>query len=1004
MVTGLEPLIAKAATSSAQRAAGWAAHEGMFRLRRRKVRRLVGEPEQRRLDNAVELVSPDQLTYLREFLNSPEFEHSATQLSRAYLVERCGKKSIELMTLARTELIGALHLQVPSPIPKALEDSIYDSLVDAIRKEIAVIADVSGLSTELQSSLVKSVGSLIAASARNAQLQSGLQQLGAYRDFEADLRQQIASVHATMKLPHAGTTRQVPYAQLFVDPYVLPTSAASPSEGATNEIFTEHPRALSVIDMLSCTTRAVLLGDPGGGKSTLSLKLVYDVASGAQDKLSARIPFLVTLRDYANFTRGDQRKTLAEYLEGLCRSPYNLEPPAGAIDYLLLNDRALVLFDGLDELLDTSLRRTVVEAVEGFAHRYPTTTILVTTRRIGYSEAPLDSDLFPSIQLQPFDNEQVSKYAANWFRLDESLSDSQRDTLESAFIQDSQLVSDLRVNPLMLSLMCGIYATERYIPRNRPEVYEKCALLLFEKWDKQRGIVSPLPFDALVQAAMRALALFMYGRPDREGIPKPVLLGFMTDYLLEKRFEDRESAEDAALQFIDFCKGRAWVLTEVGADTFGFTHRTFLEYFAASQLVRTNPGPKPLFDRLRSSIESATAEVVPQLALQILGRQVEDGADNFLEICVNAANADERNARQLTSFAARALEFVVPRPAIVRAIVSCVVDQALSANEKESRFSTPWFELMACSSENIPGVQRALRDEVSRRLGDAKIEQRLLYLVLVAPDRAVTRLLDRSSLPQRWSAWAVENVEAFKDALLRGRDTSYWESLILAQFGYMSMSDLLQLHTPRSLYEWNVCGDRSIPPFAYRFLMGDRERGAGYGVGLGLQEGSLSTMQIADLTAALVASGRPWFNGGAWMGVLCDAPLGAHPGEVLSALDLLLMLPLVEWELRRPAHDDSRPNSGRRALRMDESAAERYPLYSLARWRANEGRGSDYPTDLDAAIDKSGLRELLMQWSEGRFDTLRLRRPRTRDNGDTTAIEGGRRSTGGSRSQSPRTG
>lgn len=67
----------------------------------------------------------------------------------------------------------------------------------------------------------------------------------------------------------------------------------------------------------------------------------------------------------------------------------------------------MVIFDGLDELIDISLRRDVVQAVEGFAYRYPTVQIIVTSRRIGYEDAPLDPDLFPVAQLMELDDGRV---------------------------------------------------------------------------------------------------------------------------------------------------------------------------------------------------------------------------------------------------------------------------------------------------------------------------------------------------------------------------------------------------------------------------------------------------------------------------------------------------------------------------------------------------------------------------------------------------------------------
>ena len=45
--------------------------------------------------------------------------------------------------------------------------------------------------------------------------------------------------------------------------------------------------------------------------------------------------------------------SILEYLEQVSSSNYQLKPPSGSLEYLLLNGRAVVIFDGLDELLET---------------------------------------------------------------------------------------------------------------------------------------------------------------------------------------------------------------------------------------------------------------------------------------------------------------------------------------------------------------------------------------------------------------------------------------------------------------------------------------------------------------------------------------------------------------------------------------------------------------------------------------------------------------------------
>lgn len=190
-----------------------------------------------------------------------------------------------------------------------------------------------------------------------------------------------------------------------------------PGSGETD--WEEDPVAL--IEVMGHCVRAILLGDPGGGKSTSSLKLAYDIAHGKADALPATVPLLVVLKDYAEQYL-KTRLSMLDWLASLCDAPYGVPAPPGALEYLLLTGRALVIFDGLDELLETSLRREIGQVVEGFTHRYPLTPILVTSRRVGYEEAPLDADLFARLQLQEFSDDQVEAYVRKWFSLDDSIS------------------------------------------------------------------------------------------------------------------------------------------------------------------------------------------------------------------------------------------------------------------------------------------------------------------------------------------------------------------------------------------------------------------------------------------------------------------------------------------------------------------------------------------------------------------------------------------------------
>jgi hypothetical protein len=69
-----------------------------------------------------------------------------------------------------------------------------------------------------------------------------------------------------------------------------------------------------------------------------------------------------------------------------------VQAPAGLVARLLITGTALVIFDGLDELLDTGHRAEVTAIVERFCTEYPLAPVLVTSRLVGYEVPGLRSN------------------------------------------------------------------------------------------------------------------------------------------------------------------------------------------------------------------------------------------------------------------------------------------------------------------------------------------------------------------------------------------------------------------------------------------------------------------------------------------------------------------------------------------------------------------------------------------------------------------------------------
>jgi hypothetical protein len=392
---------------------------------------------------------------------------------------------------------------------------------------------------------------------------------------------------------------------------------------------------------------------------------------------------LVVLREY-----GGQKKidpcSILQFIELQAASRYQVPAPEGALEYLLLAGRLVVIFDGLDELLDTSYRREVSDDVESFSNLYPSVPVIVTSREVGYEQAPLDPQQFNIFRIAPFSEGQVLSYASKWFARDEELTDEQKRSKARAFLNESSLVPDLRSNPLMLGLMCNLYRADGYIPRNRPEIYEKCAVMLFERWDKGRGIVVPLPFEEHIRPAMEHLAYWIYSEESlQSGVSHTRLTDETSKYLNRWVFDDLRRAQNAAADFINFCTGRAWVFSDTGTTAdgerlFQFTHRTFLEYFASTYLFSVHPTPEGLGTLLRPRIAKQEWDVVALLSFQILSRRVQGGADKLLTgLLTDLPEISESERWNLLLFAARSLESIVPSPPVRKYVIRACVEMLI---------------------------------------------------------------------------------------------------------------------------------------------------------------------------------------------------------------------------------------------------------------------------------------------------------------------------------------
>jgi hypothetical protein len=435
--------------------------------------------------------------------------------------------------------------------------------------------------------------------------------------------------------------------------------------------------AIEVAQFLSELDRAVILGDPGGGKTTATRMICRDLLRKSATE-NVPFPIFVTLRKfYAARTKEPSLPLIEHVLRELAEqsNQFTVEALRNPVLHLLSFGKALVVFDGLDEILSVASRRDFLAAVTQFCSLYHLCRYVVTSRKVGYDRAPLTS--FATFELAAFDGAKIRKYvrlsAEHVFDRDPVTIDSEvRRFMEEAKKHAGEFIH----NPLLLSLIVWLYSSTQRIPDNRAEIYSECSQLLFQRWDSLRELYADVPDAHRLFALLSHLAEPMYLSPELQKGASSVWLKseirafFITDYN-----DNRESrAADAANRFVEHLAGRAWVLHEIGHDEFEFTHRTFLEYFFARQLTNTHLSLDALIDALAPHIVKAEWNVPAHLAVQmwINGKRkhAEHAANRLIGIYSAAAGGLEKSA--VVDFIAQAIEYLQPPEAALERICAII--------------------------------------------------------------------------------------------------------------------------------------------------------------------------------------------------------------------------------------------------------------------------------------------------------------------------------------------
>ncbi|WDZ84926.1 NACHT domain-containing protein [Micromonospora cathayae] len=357
-------------------------------------------------------------------------------------------------------------------------------------------------------------------------------------------------------------------------------------------LFGGGQSGLRVEGALGQHRRVLLRGEAGSGKSTLLRWLAINAARGGfADSLqdwNGRIPFLVKLRAYADRPLPPVGPQLGDDM-----TQFATEAPPGWVERIFAEGRALLLVDGVDELV-SSQRAGVREWLRRILHRYPGAIAVVTSRPTAAPARWLAAEDFTTLMLEQMSPADITVFVNRWHRAiggarhlpcrSEDLPRYERRLLTR--LDANRHLRGLATNPLMCAMLCALNLDRGDdLPHDRISLYQAALDMLLERRDTARNVPAYRRVGLGAQHARTLLQdlawrLAISNRSELD-------VGQARDHVTRKLATMPKVTAEPADVFAHLLD-RSGVLKDVAEDRISFVHRTFQEYLAAKEIAEEN--------------------------------------------------------------------------------------------------------------------------------------------------------------------------------------------------------------------------------------------------------------------------------------------------------------------------------------------------------------------------------------------------------------------------------
>ena len=464
--------------------------------------------------------------------------------------------------------------------------------------------------------------------------------------------------------------------------------------------------------------KVVLLGAPGSGKTTLLSYFSVIIAQNQPGLLGLNsevdwLPILIRMRDYVRF----ENLSILEYYQQFCHKSLVVQSlPGGFFEHWLEDGRALILLDGLDEIVEQGKRHEIVKKIENFMGRYDQNRVMITSRPAGYRRDFFRAEEFPHCWLQPFDDKKINAFIENWYNSrtpDPEEAKLRKEDIKKAFDKNPRLQLLAR-NPLLLTIITLIHRYQAQLPKERYKLYHCAVQTLLTTWDTtNKQLENHHKLEYLKnddwEDLMQNLAFWIHSHQEGiegnelEGtlIDKDELIKFVANYIKETKQIELTKAKKEAQRFMDFVRDRSGLLNEQGRDCYAFVHKTFQEYLCAQKIQREMEEDSYNFEIILNAIKTHLHDAHwREVLLLLVAQQQKKSAAKAIQVILDNQSEYEQWLHRDLLFAGSCLAenpkgLNVADSGLVQKILKRLVDLEIS-NKKADKLREQLFEVF-CS-------------------------------------------------------------------------------------------------------------------------------------------------------------------------------------------------------------------------------------------------------------------------------------------------------------------